>query len=191
MVGQGPGPDCGEISQLDVSTPPVTTHRPAAAHARARNKYVSRGHRLTISPAHTAPSISPNGRVIKHKTLSTFTPSKVCSRGASINHPDTEGRRRNVNYKTDAGLLINNKQTWTMYGFLSSWKIVFQYLHQNIDFKKLFLANIAVFTIFKTFSYVLEYLAFLVPRFIVKVFQLHFQLLCFLLLNYIWRHKCH
>ena len=49
MVGQGPGPDCGEISQLDVSTPPVTTHSPAAAHARAQ-LVINMFPGVTISP---------------------------------------------------------------------------------------------------------------------------------------------
>ena len=53
-------PDCGEISQLDVSSPPVTTHGPAAADTRARNKYVSRGHHLTISPAQRSTARHPS-----------------------------------------------------------------------------------------------------------------------------------
>ena len=70
---------------------------------------------------------------------------------------------------------------WVSFFLENSFSIL--YLHQNIDLKKLFLANIAVFTIFKTFSYVLEYSAFLVPRFIVPCpFNFNFNCVFFFLI---------
>ena len=65
-----------------------------------------------------------------------------------------------MNYRTDAGLLrgVNNKQTWTMYGFLSSFF--------NICNKVLILTHFnskhCSFYNVQKISYVLEYLAFLV-----------------------------